>query len=203
MHATRPVLYSFRRCPYAIRARHAIAYSKIVVEKIEVSLKNKPSAMLQASSKATVPVLVLGNGRVIDESCDIMLWALAQHDPERWYCRLGKQQQEEINRLIDLCDKEFKPRLDRYKYSDRHLENSQEHYFLECTHFLRHLDHKIAVQGQLTGSNATLADIAILPFIRQFSKVNTHWFESCDVPSLKAWLNCYLQSDIFIEIMKK
>lgn len=196
-------LYTFRRCPYAIRARHAIAYSEIKVEYVEVSLKNKPAALLMASSKGTVPILVLPNGKVIDESRDIMLWALSKRDPEGWYYSLSNGTQEEINNLIDRCDNDFKVLLDRYKYSDRFPEKTTEDYRNACEAYLACLNERLALEGRLIGSRTTLADIAILPFVRQFSRVDPFYFENCRLHYLRKWLNCFLESKTFINVMKK
>ena len=116
-----PLLYTFRRCPYAIRARMAVYSAAIPIQLEEVSLKNKPQAMLELSSKGTVPVLVDGND-VIDESLDIMLWALKQNDPDNWYVSLAQKELSNSLKLISDNDGEFKTWLDRYKYADRHPE---------------------------------------------------------------------------------
>ena len=120
-----PVLYSFRRCPYAIRARMAICYAGVPVELREILLKNKPPGMLAASPKGTVPVLVLPDGRVLDESCDVMRWALAIHDPDNW---MDPALSREASRLIAENDGSFKTHLDHYKYADRYPEQTPVHY---------------------------------------------------------------------------
>jgi len=132
-----PILYSFRRCPYAMRARLAIAYSGIKLELREIVLRNKPEEMLAISPKGTVPVLQLPSGEVIDESIDIMRWALAQHDPNDWY---SEPYIPAIESLITQNDESFKPWLDRYKYADRYPEQSETYYRNQCERQCAHVD---------------------------------------------------------------
>lgn len=190
-----PIFYSFRRCPYAIRARMALAYSQIEHEHREVLLKDKPQSMLNYSSKATVPVLVIED-EVMDESLDIMLWALAQNDADRW---LNNNDQLE---LIKMCDEKFKPQLDRYKYSEGYDE-SEEHYRNKTLWFLNMLNVRLAQQKFLISDHMSLADIAIFPFIRQYAFVNKKWFDSNDYLYLQRWLAKHLQSELFMKIMQK
>ena len=140
MSFTFPILYSFRRCPYAIRARLAIRYSGVDVELRETLLKDKPEAMLYASPKGTVPVLILSNGQVIDESCDVMTWALGEYDPEHWFHGQSKDIQAQIMALIEINDRQFKPILDKYKYAARHPEQTQDFYRQQGTVFLQNLE---------------------------------------------------------------
>ncbi len=193
-----PVLYSFRRCPYAMRARMAIRYSGIPVELREVMLKNKPETMLRASPKATVPVLI-DHDRVIDESLDIIFWALQQHDPDHW---LEPQQQDQALSLIRQNDNIFKIHLDHYKYFDRFPEHDQLYYRQKGEIFLQALEQRLQQQPFLLGE-AGLADIAIFPFIRQFAFVDMPWFETSPYPALRNWLNHWLDSDHFSSIMQK
>jgi len=197
---TLPVLYSFRRCPYAMRARLALAYSGVQVEHREVVLKNKPAALLKASAKGTVPVLVVGN-TVIDESADIMRWALSQQDPASW---LPSQQREAINTLIWQNDHEFKPWLDRYKYADRYPEHPMTYYREQCEAWFATLESSLKQHdGYLLGATATLADWALLPFIRQCAHVDRTWFYTANYPHLQAWLDKLLGSELFASIMHK
>ena len=201
-----PILYSFRRCPYAIRARMALVYSQQTVQLREVVLKNKPIAMLQASQKGTVPVLVLADtsagNKVIDESLEIMLWSLERYDPKKWLPINAKNHAIQLS-LIEHNDNTFKRHLDHYKYADRFPEQSAEFYRSQSEGFLQTLDSKLRLNQYLFGPTPTLADIAIFPFIRQFAHVDKAWFDQTDYPKLQAWLDHFLQSDLFNRIMPK
>lgn len=190
---TEPILYSFRRCPYAMRARLALAVSGTRHELREVVLRAKPPAMLAASSKGTVPVLVLGDGRVIDESLDIMHWALAGHDPEGWLAR-------DDPALIATNDDAFKHALDRYKYPERYSCDPLPHRERALT-FLQALELRLTGSGQLCGATRGLADAAIFPFVRQFAAVDPSWFETQALPHLQIWLAGHLASELFASIM--
>lgn len=197
-----PILYSFRRCPYAIRARLAIKYSKIIVELREVLLAEKPKEMLSCSAKGTVPVLQLMNGAVIDESLDIMKWALQYNDPENWI----PENVEEIKvtqQLIDINDNEFKQHLDHYKYADRFPEQSMEYYRNQAESFLRILEDKLNQNEFLIADKISLADVAIFPFIRQFVYVDKNWFDQSDYKKLQLWLEYFLTLDLFESVMGK
>nr|WP_062268227.1 glutathione S-transferase [Endozoicomonas arenosclerae] len=197
-----PILYSFRRCPYAMRARLALTYSGSELEHREILLKNKPQAMLEASPKGTVPVLVLPEGKVIDESLDIMLWALAVNDPQNWLPE-SSEDKSAIMALIKKNDFEFKSQLDRYKYADRHPEHPMEYYRSQGELFLEQLDSLLSNQDYLMGDKLTLADMAIAPFIRQFAHVDRDWFYSTRYENLQQWLKAFLESKLFIQIMIK
>jgi len=192
----RPTLYSFRRCPYAIRTRMAIAYSGMQVELREVVLKDKPIELLQASPKATVPVLILPNGAVLDESRDIIQWALTQHDPNGWL-------QHQNDTLIHTNDESFKSALDRYKYAERFPEHNQAYYRAQGEVFLQTLESYLEQQAFLTGDDISITDIAIFPFIRQFAHVDWAWFEASPYPQLQRWLQYHLQSNLFLSVMQK
>lgn len=194
-----PILYSFRRCPYAIRARMAIAYASITLEMREVALANKPAAMLAISPKGTVPVLQLSD-RVIDESVEVMRWALSQSDPENW---LAVDSQQEQSTLIEENDNEFKGWLDKYKYWDRYPEQSQQDYRIKAENFLSTLELRLQQNSYLLGDNICMADIAIFPFIRQFAFVDKPWFDDADYPLVQRWLNQFLQSKLFEQVMEK
>ncbi|MFM5908512.1 MAG: glutathione S-transferase [Novosphingobium sp.] len=188
-----PILYSFRRCPYAMRARLALVASGTACVLREVKLAAKPQAMLAASAKGTVPVLVLPDGRVIDESLDIMRWALGRNDPERW---LAGDDPE----LIARNDGAFKHDLDCYKYPDRHGADPLVHR-QQGVEFLQALDGRMAKSGQLCGPRPALADAAIVPFVRQFAAVDPPWFDGLHLPHLKVWLAGHLASALFARIM--
>lgn len=191
-------LYSFRRCPYAMRARMALRYSGVPVNIVEVSLKAKPAEMLAISPKGTVPVLD-ADGRVIDESLEIMRWALAQNDPQDWL--LGGDPR--IAELIDANDQVFKVHLNRYKYAERYPEQPMELYRAEGAVFLHRLDELLQGRDYLLTDHASLADVALLPFIRQFAHVDREWFAQTPYVRLQAWLQHFLESDLFTSIMKK
>ena len=190
-----PVLYSFRRCPYAIRARLALAISDTAYALREVELANKPAAMLSASAKGTVPVLVLGDGTVIDESLLIMRWALTRNDPEGWL-------QHDDAELIARNDGAFEDDLDRYKYPNRHGSNAGVHQ-KRGLEFLTMLDARLSISRQLCGDQPGIADAAILPFVRQFAAVDPEWFAVKPVPHLKGWLAGHLESPLFQAVMAR
>ncbi len=189
------ILYSFRRCPYAMRARLALAVSGTRYELREVRLSDKPPALLSISPKATVPVLQAADGTVIDESLEIMRWALQAHDPEGWLIRDDPE-------LIAVADGMFKHHLDRYKYPGRYGVNPQVHRD-GGLRFLCDLDARIAVAGQVRGSVRGIADAAVMPFVRQFAGVDRAWFDALPLPSLKAWLASHLASELFERVMHR
>ena len=188
-----PVLYSFRRCPYAMRARLALVVSGTACALREVRLAAKPAAMLAASPKGTVPVLVLPGGTVIAESLDIMRWALTGHDPEEWL-------RGDDPALIARNDGAFKHDLDRYKYPGRHGTDPLLHRASGLA-FLYALDERLARAGQLCGPARGLTDAAIMPFVRQFAAVEPDWFQAQALPHLQAWLAGHLASPLFATIM--
>lgn len=195
-----PILYSFRRCPYAIRARMTLHYAGIQVELREVLLKDKPASMLAVSSKGTVPVLILPDGQVMDESYDVMRWALANRDPDHWWL---SDRENEINELIQFNDHEFKTHLDHYKYFDRFPEHPKEYYRAQAENFLSILEEKLTANHYLLDENMCLADIAVFPFIRQFAFVDKAWFDQAHYPNLQRWLAYFLESALFLEVMEK
>lgn len=197
------ILYSFRRCPYAMRARLAIAKSGVQCELREVVLKDKPQQLIALSPKATVPVLQTRDGKVIDESIDIALWALTQADPDDWYQGLSTDQHQQALDLIENNDGEFKYFLDRYKYADRYPDQSQSYYRQQGEKTLAHLEKLLEKNGCLLSENWTLADIALLPFVRQFAFVDKDWFDQSPYPLVRAWLQDFLDSPLFKSIMTK
>jgi len=188
-----PILYSFRRCPYAMRARMALLVSEVPFELREVVLRDKPAAMIAASPKATVPVLVRASGEVIDESLDIMRWALAQNDPENWLAG-------DDAALIDRFDDRFKHHLDRYKYPDRHQADPATHRAAGLA-MLDELERRLALHANLCRETRTLADIAIMPFVRQFAAVDRAWFDAQPVPQVQDWLARHVASPLFDRAM--
>lgn len=195
-----PILYSFRRCPYAIRARLAIAYARQQVELREVTLKDKPQEMLAISPKATVPVLQLPDVSVLEESRDIMLWALHLNDPD---ALLAGEPSESTAVLLDENDGEFKHWLDRYKYADRYPEHSAEYYRAKGEVFLKKLELRLQENNYLCGAQIRIADIAIMPFVRQFAMVDKSWFDKAPYPALQAWLTHWLNESAFTKMMEK
>ena len=201
-----PILYSFRRCPYAMRTRMALVEAGIAFELREVDLSNKPAALLEASPKGTVPVLVQPDGKVIDESMDIMRWAAKQVPSlaANWM-EVGKDAQDKMEVFIKQNDAVFKPLLDRYKYPDRYNDSPtgqiarQEAEVL----FLKPLEDSLQSNRFLVTDQVTLADIAIFPFMRQFAKTNLIWFTGSSYVNLQAWLFSLLDSALFRRVMLK
>jgi len=190
-----PILYSFRRCPYAMRARMALWISGTQCELREVKLASKPAEMLVASPKGTVPVLVLSDGTVIDESLSIMRWALGRNDPENWLAGNDAA-------LLELLDGPFKHHLDRYKYFTRHDSDPLEHR-AAAQAILVELDARLISQPFLCGGTRSMADMASFPFVRQFANHDKEWFLAQSIPHLRNWLERHLASPIFAAIMAK
>ena len=216
-----PKLYTFRRCPYAMRARWAIQAAGVEVEKQEVALRSKPESMLAASPKGTVPVLVLPDGRVIDQSLDIMLWALGQNDPEQWLAP-GRGNLAEMLELIERCELDFKPHLDRYKYPSRYRAEwpgdadaqtegerlaTQERtfsdaHFAAAQQYLEELADLLA-GAALGGSKPALADFAIVPFVRQMARHDRARFDQTTPAALVKWMDVLLARPDFEALMRK
>ena len=186
-----------------MRARMAISYSGIAVELREIELKNKPQDMLNCSAKGTVPVLVLPNDDVVDESWGVMQWALAQNDPDKWMPLQQTPAYRDLNDLIQQNDDEFKGYLDRYKYADRYPEFTAEHYRTQGESFLNVLEGRLKTKRYLLGDELSVADVAIMPFIRQFAHVDINWFRQSPYIALQVWLDGFLDSMLFNGVMKK
>ena len=196
-----PVLYSFRRCPYAMRARLALRQAGVAVEIREILLRDKPAELRAASPKASVPVLVLPGGAVIEQSLDIMVWALRQADPEGW---LSAAPWPEQAALIACNDGDFKTLLDRYKYADRHPQRLAAQWRDEAVELLlAPMARRLAAGPHLFGLACSLADMALLPFVRQFAAVDAAWFEAAPLPGLRAWLHRLTQAPLFESVMRK
>lgn len=193
-----PILYSFRRCPYAIRARMALAAGDIRCELREVVLRDKPPAMLEASAKGTVPVLVVGD-RVIDESLDVMHWALAERDPLLW----NEGPDEETRILLEANDGPFKHHLDRYKYSVRHNDVDVHTERDQAAVFIAQLEARLEVGAYLTGDRSRLVDVATFPFVRQFAGVDKAYWQTAPFPHTRRWLAHWLASPLFARCMHK
>lgn len=203
-----PILYSFRRCPYAMRARMALKVSGQRCELREVVLRDKPQEMLEASPKATVPVLVDLDGRVIDESFDVMMWALERNDPDKWMTpETGTR--DEMMALVELIEGPFKTHLDRYKYANRYTHendgggvSAQEHRGAGME-ILKALEMRLQQRAYLFGSRLSLADVAIAPFVRQFANTDANWFADQPLPATQKWLAAFVKSDLFLSCMRK
>lgn len=199
-----PRLYSFRRCPYAMRARLGILFAEQTVQLREIVLKNKPAQMLAISPKGTVPVLELAEGGsskrlVIEESRQILDWALQQKDPQG----LLNVDLVSAQALLDRNDNEFKHWLDRYKYADRHPELSQLEYRQQGQVFLQELEHLLGKNRYLLEDHISIADIGIMPFVRQFAHVDREVFYSLPYPNLQQWLRDWLEHPVFQQVMIK
>ncbi len=193
---TPPILYSFRRCPYAMRARMALWVAGITVELREVKLAAKPPALLAASPKGTVPVLVLADGQVIDQSLDIMRWALVHHDPEGWLAG-------EDAGLIAANDGPFKRHLDRAKYPGRYGEDDGIDHRSAALAFLAPLEARLGEAPYLGGEARGFTDIALFPFIRQFAAIDPPWFAAQPLAPIQGWLERLLETPLFASVMPK
>ena len=187
-----------------MRARLAIAVSGIQTELREVVLRDKPPEMLAASPKATVPVLVLPDDRVLEESLDLMFWALEQSDPEDWLTP-WQGSHDAVEALIEINDGPFKRALDRYKYPSRYPDENidREEQREIALGFLKDYDEQLAATGWLFGDQPSLADMALLPFVRQYAHVAKDWFDAQSIPNVQRWLTRFLESPLFLSIMMK
>ena len=192
-----PILYSFRRCPYAIRARLAIQASGVEVQLREIILRDKAPEFLTSSPKGTVPVIVIGN-QVIEESIDIMHWTLSQSDPTGWL-----NMPNEGYKWISRNDGPFKAALDHTKYSTEYTSRDAHFERDKATNFLHDLNIQIGNRPWMFGRNCTLADVAILPFVRQFANIDNDWFNAQGWQNLYHWLTAFLRSDRFNSAMTK
>jgi glutathione S-transferase len=197
-----PTLYSFRRCPYAIRARLALQTSGTAVELREIVLRDKPAELVLASAKATVPVLVLGDGAVIDQSLEIMLWALHRSDPQGWLLR-DTVAMDDALACIAENDGPFKQQLDRYKYPHRYGLPAGTAPREQAAKFLAQLDQRLRKKTGLCGPAWCLADAAIAPFVRQFAATDRGWFEEQPWPALQRWLAGFEASTAFAGVMQR
>lgn len=197
-----PVLYSFRRCPYCMRAHMGLKKSGLKIELREVDLKQLPDELLKISSANTVPVLALPDGTVFDESWDILKWALAQNDPDNW---LGDNKcfLPDTEMLVETNDFSFKNDLDHYKYADRYPEHSQEHYRQQCEEFIEELESMLSDNRFLLADQLSIADIAVFPFVRQFSLVDEAWFVQSGYVNVQQWLAYLVNTDVFLDVFQK
>jgi len=200
---TPPILYSLQNCPYAMRARLGILLAQQTVQLRAITMKDKPADMLSASPKGTVPVLILEENRVIDESLDIMLWALNRNDPENLLYSQQAEALPEMLKIIEENDKHFKPNLEQYKRAKRFHGDDQEECRLQCEPFIQQLEYRLSQHEFLMGSTPSLLDYALLPFIRQFSRVNKPVYLQGPYTHLRCWLSHHLQSRLFSKAMTK
>ena len=197
-----PILYTFRRCPYAMRARFAIRSSQIIVEVREIKLQEKSAEFLKSSPKGTVPVLITNSGEVLEESFDIINWALNKNDPDKWLAK-GKLENHEIIKLLDDLENKFKPNLDKYKYPSRFSGVDQFFHRDKNLCFLKKLNSYLENNKSLNCEHLSLLDYAIFPFVRQFRNVDQDWFDKLNFIFLNKWINQIIDSKDFSSIMKK
>jgi len=198
---SKPYLFSYRRCPYAMRARMALVESKIEFDVYEISLRNKPQEMLSISPKGTVPVLIV-NELVLDESLEIMKWAY-KNSKSKQLNVLESDKQTTANKLIEINDGKFKDFLDCYKYFERYPNKSKQEHRENCYFFLDILEKRLKDTLFLINDERTFADISIFPFVRQFMNVDKVWFNESDYKKIKKWLTLLVESDLFKKIMVK
>ncbi len=197
-----PILYSFRRCPYAMRARMALQVSGKTCELREVVLRDKPAHFVEVSPKATVPVVIRQDGTLLEESLDVMLWALDDNDPQNWLTP-DAGSFDGMLKLVERADTEFKDCLDRYKYPNRYEDVDAIEQRTMGSVFLNDLNQMLSLGEWLYGARPCLADIAIAPFVRQFANHDRNWFDNQDWPHLLRWLENFLDSELFTGVMKK
>ena len=198
---SRPYLFSYRRCPYAMRARMALVESNIEFDIYEISLRNKPNEMLNISPKGTVPILRL-NKLVLDESLDIMEWAY-KNSKSNHLNLLDLTDKKIADELVILNDGKFKDSLDCYKYFERYPDKSKAEHRERCYFFLEILEKRLANTDYLIGDKRTYTDISIFPFIRQFMNVDKIWFDNSEYKKIRGWLKLLIESDLFKKVMVK
>ncbi|WP_236235545.1 glutathione S-transferase [Pseudomonas faucium] len=196
------ILYSFRRCPWAMRARLALRYAGCAVQICEVAMKNKPAELLTVSPKGTVPVLDTG-AEVLEESLDIMRWALQQHDPDDWRLQADPAAAQQAEALIARNDTAFKAQVNLYKYAERYPEHSREQYRQQAEPWLATLEQLLEGRPYLLADHPSLADAALLPLMRQFAGVEPQWFAEAAYPRLRSWLEGWLASELFKGVMAR
>jgi len=198
-----PVLYSLRQCPYAMRARIGLLLANQPVILRDIVMTNIPTEMLTASPKGTVPVIVLSDSSVIEESLDIMLWALKQNDPDNLLYRHESDALDNMLTLIQRCDNEFIDALKKYKAASRYHDSNILSYRQQCEIFINDLEKSLTKHHFIMGDSASLVDYAILPFIRQFSNVDKKWYKQAPYPKLQQWLENHYQNPLFAKAMTK
>ena len=185
-----------------MRARLALRYAGCEVQVREVAMKNKPAELLAVSPKGTVPVLDTG-GRVLEESLDIMRWALEQHDPQDWRLQADPAAAQQAEALIARNDTEFKTQVNLYKYAERYPEHPRTHYRQQAETWLAALERLLEGRPYLLADHPSLADAALLPLMRQFAGVEPQWFAEAAYPQVRSWLEGWLASPLFKAVMAK
>ena len=198
-----PILYSLRQCPYAMRARLGLLLAQQPVMLCDIVMTNIPKEMIKASSKGEVPVLILDDGTIIDESIDIMRWALNKNDPQDLLYKHHPNLIEEIQHFIQHNDNEFVESLKKYKAASRYHDDTEEECRKECEFFIKDIESRLSKHEYIFGDEISLADYAILPFIRQFSRVDRKWYLQSPYPKLRSWLEQHYQNPLFSKAMKK
>ncbi|MEZ8037315.1 glutathione S-transferase [Vibrio crassostreae] len=198
-----PILYSLRRCPYAMRGRMGIALSQQKVLLREVITKDKPSELLASSPKGTVPVLVLPNGQVIEQSLDVMNWALQQNDPQDLLRSSEPILSEQVQQLIKTNDEEFISYLEKYRASVRYRNIDVEQRRQACETFISQLEARLTDQPYFFGETPSLADFAVMPFVSQFVRVEKKWFVKSEYQNVGRWLRAHLESKLYTQVMKQ
>ncbi|MCG9640479.1 glutathione S-transferase [Vibrio sp. Isolate34] len=198
-----PILYSLRRCPYAMRGRMGIALSQQKVLLREIVTKDKPSELLASSPKGTVPVLVLPQGTIIEQSIEVMIWALEQNDPQDLMRSSEPELNQEILELIARNDNEFIGHLEKYRASVRYRNIDTEQRRKTCEGFISELESKLAQHEYLFGDTPSLADFAVMPFVSQFVRVEKKWFVKSEYQSVGRWLRAHLDSKLYTQVMKQ
>ena len=198
-----PILYSLRCCPYAMRARLAILLAKQSVLLRDIVMKNMPVEMLAASAKATVPLLILDDGSIIDESLQIMIWALNINDPNNLLCTEQENALTKMLTIISRNDNEFVYYLEKYKVTARHHDIAETFYRQQCELFIEQLEQTLSAHDYIMSNTPCLVDYAILPFVRQFSRVDRKWYLQAPYPHLRSWLERHFQNPLFSKTMKK
>ncbi|PKG86385.1 glutathione S-transferase [Colwellia sp. 75C3] len=201
--STLPILYSLRNCPYAMRARLAIFKAKQTVLLRDLVLSNKPAEMIAVSPKGTVPVIVLANGTVIEESLEVMLWALQETDPNDLLDCQNESALSDMLMLINEFDSDFKTCLEAYKCAKRYQEDNVVECREVCQLYIQQLEQRLTAHSFLMSNKESLADIALIPFIRQFARIERQWYLQSPYPMVRQWLNGYLQSPVFTKVMAK
>ncbi|OED71339.1 glutathione S-transferase [Vibrio splendidus ZS-139] len=198
-----PILYSLRRCPYAMRGRMGIALSQQQVLLREIVTKDKPSELLASSPKGTVPVLILPDGQIVEQSLDVMNWALQQNDPQDLLRSSNSALSESVHQLIKMNDEEFIGYLEKYRASVRYRNDDVEQRRQLCEGFISVLENKLANRDYLFGNTPSLADFAVMPFVSQFVRVEKKWFVQSDYQNVGRWLRAHLESKLYGQVMKQ
>ena len=198
---TVPILYSLRQCPYAMRSRLGILHAHQTVVLRDIDMKNKPEEMLLISPKGTVPVLQLSDGNIIDESIDVMVWALTQSDPNNLLYSHDKQKLPRMLELIHRSDHEFVHALQKYRAASRYHDSNEEECRDDCCEWLMEIERALTKHAYIMGETPSLVDYAILPFIRQFSRVDKKWYGQSPLPYLRSWLVNHYNDPTFSKAM--